>query len=300
MDLVALGAGASQYYSQLSSETTRVPLGMEQALPGLSLARSCGQRASARTGISFTAANRPTYTTRDALSHARTEVKSFAPPYTRDPAIEVVELDDDAPGSSDDDSQSEQDEVEPSGPDDMDVDYRPHDVPDSDSSPEDGVSDAEYVEPSVNTSVPDVGDDEPLDSAGITDAEDDEPSHGATLPGVKDNAHGTSNVPADAAALLYCRGDEVHLKPPPITDVQTPRPLGFDDELRANALLQSLIDKGKLGDVLKKLGYTVPVNAEDTDQKPPVASSVTSDNPLSTSNKCEVCSKTFPRRCELK
>ena len=286
-----------QYSSQLASETTRVPLGMEQALPGLSLARPCRQRASAPTTNSFTPANRPTYS--PDLSHVRTEVKSFASPYTRNQAIGVVELDDDAPGPSDDDSQSEQDEVEPSGPDDMDVDDQPH-VPDSDCGPEDSIPDAEDVEPSGDTSLPDVGDDEPLDSTDIPHAADDEPSHGPRPLDAKDNAYGTSNVPADAATPLYCRGDEFHIKPPPATDVQTPRPLAFDDELRANALLQSLIDKGKLGDVLKKLGYTGPVSADDTDQKPPVASSVTSDNALSTSNKCEICFKTFPRRCELK
>ena len=296
MDLVALGAGALQYASQLASETTRVALGMEQALPGLDLARSCRPRASAPITNSFTAANRPTYASPD-LSQIRTEVKSFAPSYTRDPAIEVVELDDDAPGSSDDDAQSEQDEVEPSGPDDMDVDDQPHAL-DPLSGPEDVVPDAGDVEASGDTSLSDGGDDEQLDSTDIPDAEDDEPSHDTTLINAKDNARGPSNVSADA--LLYCRGDEVHIKPPPITDVQTSRSLAFDDELRANALLQSLIDKGKLGDVLKKLGYTGPVSADDMDQKPPVASSVTSDNALSTSNKCEICFKTFPRRCELK
>ncbi len=293
MDLVALGAGALQYSSQLVSDTTHV----SQALPGLNLAPTNRQRASAPITNSFTAANRPTYTSPD-LNHVRAEVKSSASPYTHEPAIEVVELDDDAPGSSDDDSEAEQDEVEPSGPDDMDVDDQPQ-VPDSDFR-EDGIADAEDVEPSGDTVIPDVGDDEPLDSTDIPAAAEDEPSHDTTLLDVKDSAHGTSTSPADAAALLYCRGDEVHIKPPPATDVQTPRPLGFDDELRANAYLQSLIDKGKLGDVLKKLGYTGPINAGDTDQKPPVASSVTSDNPLSASNKCEKCPKTFPRRCELK
>ncbi|KAK4033427.1 hypothetical protein C8A01DRAFT_40122 [Parachaetomium inaequale] len=196
------------------------------------------------------------------LSHAHTKAKAFGPFDAQAQPREVVHLDaDDTPDMVQEDDQSEADEVESSVPDEMDVDDSVQD-----SASEDGLHD--------------------------TDAEEDEPSDSTT--------DIQSNLLRDTGAQ-YTKADEVHIKASPSQvrlGVDTPQPIDLDDETQASAVIQSLIKKGKLGEMLKKFGYQAPEEAETKEQKAPVASSIASDG--GRINKCQECHKTFQRRCELK
>lgn len=76
----------------------------------------------------------------------------------------------------------------------------------------------------------------------------------------------------------------------------TPKPADFDDETKASAMIQSLMEKGMLDQILMKVGYQ---KASEADQNlPTTGSSAAADN--GRVNKCDDCHKTFQRRCELK
>jgi hypothetical protein len=176
---------------------------------------------------------------------------------------EVAQLEvDDSPGEFPEDAQSEVEEIESTVPDEMDVDDAAQD-----SASEDGHHN--------------------------TDSEDDEPSDG--------NADIQSNLLRDAGAQ-YFKADEAHISTSPSPaqlGADAPQPIELDEETHASAVIQSLIKKGKLAEILKKVGYSVVLEeAETKQQTPPVTSSVASES--GRVNRCQECPKTFQRRCELK
>jgi hypothetical protein len=138
-------------------------------------------------------------------------------------------------------------------------------------------------------------DDAAQDSASEDgDSEDDEPSEVPT--------DIQSNLLRDAGAQ-YSSANEVQLKVSPLQaqlGVDSSQPIDLDDETQASAVIQSLISKGKLGDMLKKLGYTAPEDVDTKEQKLSASSSTASDNGRRGVNQCQECPKTFARRCELK
>jgi hypothetical protein len=221
------------------------------------------QEASASVTESFPGADQLTCVAPGVLSHGHTKAKAFSPFDAQAQPREVVDLDaHDAPEMVQEGGQSEADEIESSVSDEMDVDDSAQD-----SASEDGLHDSD-------------AEDEPADDA--TDIQ--------------------SNLLRDAGAQ-YTKADEVLIKASPSQvrlGVDTPQ-IDLDDETQASAVIQSLIKKGKLGEMLKKFGYQAPEEAEPKetkDQKPQVASSNASDS--GRINKCQECHKTFQRRCELK
>ncbi|KAH6649856.1 hypothetical protein F5144DRAFT_588478 [Chaetomium tenue] len=158
------------------------------------------------------------------------------------------------------DAQLEAGRVEYTAPEEMDVDN-----PTEESASEDGQHD--------------------------TESEGDEPPCGTT--------DFETNIPRDAGAQ-YDEEDEVQIKLSP-SQVQlgadTPRPTELDDD-EMSAVLQSLINKGKLDEMLKKLGYSAVEEANIKDQKPAIASSTASET--GRINKCNECQKTFTRPSELR
>jgi hypothetical protein len=156
--------------------------------------------------------------------------------------------------------------------------------------------DAQSEQDDVGSSVADEMDvdDAAQDSASEDgDSEDDEPS--------EDTTDIQSNLLRDAGAQ-YSSASEVHFKVSPLQaqlGVDTSQPIDLDDETQASAVIQSLINKGKLGDILKKFGYPAPEDADTKEQKLSANSSAASDNGRRV-NQCQKCPKTFARRCELK
>jgi hypothetical protein len=170
---------------------------------------------------------------------------------------------DDSPGEFPEDAQSEVEEIESAISDEMDVDDAAQD-----SASEDGHHN--------------------------TDVEDDEPSDGNI---------DTQSIILRNAGAQYSKADEAHIRtypsPSPVQlGADAPQPIELDEETYASAVIQSLIEKGKLAEILKKVGYSALEEAETKQQKRSGTSSAASEN--GHVNKCPVCTKTFQRRCELK
>ncbi|KAK4244917.1 hypothetical protein C7999DRAFT_16857 [Corynascus novoguineensis] len=128
---------------------------------------------------------------------------------------------------------------------------------------------------------------------GLHDANPDEDEPPENLSDVQ------SNLLRNAGAQ-YPKAEDVHVKASP-SQVQlgseTPRPIDLDDETQASAFIESLIKKGKLGEVLKKLGYPALDDTDTKGQRETAPSSTTNDD--GRANKCNKCDKVFQRRCEL-
>ncbi|KAL2167616.1 hypothetical protein VTG60DRAFT_1052 [Thermothelomyces hinnuleus] len=153
------------------------------------------------------------------------------------------------------------DEVESNIPDDMDVDGSGQD-----SGSEDGSHDS--------------------------DSDEDEPSQNPT--------DSQSNLLRDAGAQ-YIKVDEAHIKASPSQvelDAEDQRPIDLDDDTQASAVVKSLIEKGKLGEMLKRLGYPALDDLETKGRMPTDLSSTAGDSGYI--HKCQECQKPFQRRCELK
>jgi hypothetical protein len=253
-------AVAPHYLSQDSAGSLHLALNTGSALSGLDMSQS-REEASASSSGPFSGPDQPDYVAPNVLSDGRFFSRLFDA-QTHQP-MEAVRLEaGDTPDISQGDVESEAGGVEYTAPDEMDVDN-----PAQDSASEDGQHD--------------------------TDSEGDEPPCGAT--------DIEPSIFRDAGAQ-YNEEEEVQIKLSP-SQVQlgadTPRPIDLDDdEIRASAVIQSLMEKGKLGEMLKKLGYSASEEAHIKDQKPVVASSTASET--GRVNKCQECKKSFTRRCELK
>ncbi|KAK4122321.1 hypothetical protein N657DRAFT_499390 [Parathielavia appendiculata] len=260
-DFASSRAEESQYLGQDIPNATSLHLDMEPTLSNLSMPRSSQEERASATQ-SYSGDNQPTCIAPDVLSHGRTGVGSLRSLNSQAQPTEVVDLEveDSYELPRQEDAKSEQDEVESSVADGMDVD----DEPMQDFASEDGA-----------------------------DSEDDE--------ALNDVSDIQSNLLRDTGAQ-YSADDEVHIKPSPSQVqliVDTPRPVDLDDERQASAIIQSLIKKGKLGEILKKFGYSAPESADVKEEKLPANFSTASDNGRGRV-KCEDCHKTFVRRCELK
>ncbi|KAK3301287.1 uncharacterized protein B0H64DRAFT_383137, partial [Chaetomium fimeti] len=259
-DNASPSAVAPQYLSRNSIGSLQLRLNTESVLSGLNVSQPSPQEASASSSGPFSEPNQPTYLTPNVLNDGR--FFGLYDAQTRQPMEAVRPEADNTLDVSREDVQSEAGGIGYTAPDEMDVDN-----PAQDSASEDGQHD--------------------------TDAEEDEPPYDAT--------DVEPNVLRNAGAH-YNEEDEVQIKLSP-SQVQlgadTPRPIDLDDdEIRASAVIQSLIQKGKLSEMLKKLGYSVSEETDTKDQKPPVASSTTSET--GRVHKCQECTKTFIRLCELK
>jgi len=221
------------------------------------------QRPSPQIASSDTGTDQPTYVAPNVLNQACAQARRFDLIGTevQQPTEAARREADDTLDDPQQDVRSEADEVESSSVDDMDLD-----VSAQDSASEDGMHDS--------------------------DSEEDQPSD--------NSADVQSNLLRNAGAQ-YLKLDEVHIKASPSQEqsgVETPRPIDLDDETQASAVIKSLMRKGKLEEMLKKLGYTAPDDAETKDQKLAAVTSTPSDS--GHINKCNECNKFFQRRCELK
>lgn len=259
-DGASSNAVAPHYLNQDSAASLQLALNTGPALSGLDMSQS-PEEASASSSGPFLRPDQPTYVAPNVLSDGQFFSRLFDS-RTQHPMGGVRLEAGDSRDIPHEDVQSEAGGVEYMAPDEMDVDN-----PAQDSASEDGQHD--------------------------TDSEGDEPPCDAT-----DMA---PSILRDAGAQ-YNEEDEVQIKLSP-SQVQlgpdTPRPIDLDDEeSRASAVLQSLMEKGKLGEMLKKLGYSASEEANIKDQKPVIDSSTVSET--GRINKCHECAKTFSRRCELK
>ncbi|KAK4104047.1 hypothetical protein N658DRAFT_240116 [Parathielavia hyrcaniae] len=260
-DLASMGDETSRYLGQDTPDAVSLHLDLEPTLSDLSMPRpSQEERASATQ--SYPGDSQPTCVAPEVLSHGPTGVGLLGSLDSQAPPPEVLvlEVEDSYELPRQEDAQSEQEDAEPSVADGMDVD----DEPMEDSASEDGA-----------------------------DLEDDE--------AVDDAPNSQYNLPRDTRAQ-HLADDEAHLKAS-LSQVQlnvdAPRPVDLDDETQASAVIHSLIQKGKLGDILKKFGYPAPKSVDVQEEKSSANSSRASDNGRGRV-KCEECPKTFVRRCELK
>jgi hypothetical protein len=259
-DILPSGAAESQYRGQNGQESARLHLNMVRELSGFDMPPSTTQGTNVPIAEEFSRLDQPTYVAPNVLSHARMETNSSRHMDNQPQPRETAQLEvDDSPRDFPEDSQSEAEENESIVQDEMDVDDAAQD-----SASEDGHH---------NTVL---GDDEPSD--GNTDSQ--------------------SNLLWKAGAQ-YSKADEAHIKTP------SPVQLGADaskpidlDETQASAVIQSLIEKGKLAEILKKIGYSASEEAETKQQKQSVTSSTASES--GHVNKCQLCPKIFQRRCDLK
>ena len=162
----------------------------------------------------------------------------------------------------------------------------------------------ENIQEEPNQPEPDVSDQMSVDEDGSVQD-----------PGSEDGDEGSDaedddrpEIPYDARTDLATVGDseasvtnEVHIKSSPPehkTGTDTPKPIDLEDETEVSALFQSLMAKGMLGKILAKVGYSKSDESTAKEQKPANSSSTSADN--GRLNKCEDCSKSFLRPCELK
>ncbi|KAH6845085.1 hypothetical protein B0I37DRAFT_355594 [Chaetomium sp. MPI-CAGE-AT-0009] len=254
-------AVAPQYLGRNSVGSLHIGLNTEPALSGLTVPQPSPQEASASHSGPFPEPDQPTYVAPNVLNDGRFFRMFNA--QTQQPMEAVRPEADNTLDISQEDVQSEVSGVDYTAADEMDLDNSAQD-----SASEDDQHDTDSV-----------GNDA---SYGATDIE--------------------PNITRNAGAQ-YNEDNEVQIKLSP-SQVQlgadTPRPIDLDDddEIRASAIIQSLIEKGKLGEMLKKLGYSASEEADIKDQKPAVASLTASET--GHVNKCHQCPKTFSRRCELK
>lgn len=164
---------------------------------------------------------------------------------------------------------------------------RQDDIQDGPQQPDPAVSDEMSVD--EDGSAQDSGSE---DGDEGTDAEDDD----------------RSQIPYDGRTDLATVGDseasvtsrvQIKTSPPEHkTGTDTPKPIDLEDETEVRALVQSLMAKGMLDKILAKVGYSKTDESTAKDQKPSSSSSTLADN--GRLNKCEDCSKSFLRPCELK
>ncbi|KAL2260071.1 hypothetical protein VTK26DRAFT_6035 [Humicola hyalothermophila] len=155
---------------------------------------------------------------------------------------------------------------------------------------------AQEVEPDESDGMSVDEEDSIQDSASEDDA-DDRDADDEDRPDFSDN--GTTEFATDEIGVSAA--SEVYIKSSPPgqqTGIDTQKPLDLEDESEASAFVQTLMAKGMLEKILKKVGYQ---KADDKTAKDPKTSNSSSASVGHRRlNKCNDCPKTFLRRCELK
>ncbi len=308
MHLDASGVGPSQNIPQYFPESARIPLSIQTTHQELSIPGAYHLGTGVPVTQSFLGVDQPAYPQNlNALRHAHADVNHFRPRYVPVQPAVVAEPDRDAYARvSDDEAESEQDDSLSVSSDGTDWDDDEQD-PGSDlgsnagseSGSEGAILDAEDHGPEADIATLDVEDHEPSGDPSTPDAEDDASSDGADSLAVE-NGEPLGGMPAlqiENTTPQYCRGDEFHLKPPPMSNL--PPVAEKVEDLPSKALIKSMIEKGELDDVLKNFGYETSGKPAATVQTAPAAS--TSSAPaIPQLNKCGVCTKLFSRPCELR
>ncbi|KAL2196451.1 hypothetical protein P885DRAFT_37600 [Corynascus similis CBS 632.67] len=257
---VALNTDPFHFSSRNSAENSRPSVTRPGPLLRI-MQRSSLERTSSDT---LSGANQPTCVTPTVLSQACPESKHFGDLdiQVQQPAEETeFDAHESMPDVPQGDIQSQVDKMQSTTPDDMKGNLSMQD-----SASEDGLHDANPDE------------DEPPEN--LSDVQ--------------------SNLLRNAGAQ-YPKVEDVLVKasPPQVQlGSETPKPIDLDDETQASAFVESLIKKGKLGEVLKKLGYPALDNTDTKGHRQTTPSSTTNDD--GRAYKCNECIKVFTRACELR
>ncbi|KAK3309055.1 uncharacterized protein B0T15DRAFT_392374 [Chaetomium strumarium] len=161
----------------------------------------------------------------------------------------------------------------------------------------------EYAQPEreeAASGVPDAMDvDEPVRDPDSPDGLHDMDSEDDALPG-STLLDAQANLLRDTGAQ-YCGADEVQTKASPgemQLGSEISRPINLDDEAEVSTYLESLRQRGTLGKILKKFGYSTPEEPESQDRKLPASAATQKGSGRRIY--CQECNKGFNRPCELK
>ncbi|KAK4241342.1 hypothetical protein C8A03DRAFT_12433 [Achaetomium macrosporum] len=262
-ELPVLRVDTSQHGSHNPPGSALPHVNMGRVPSDLAIPQASSQGAAVPATLMSPGVDQLAYVSPDFLSQSRMEVEPFNPLNTQVQPRQMVQLEvEQAPEVALEDAEPEREEAASSVPDDMDMD-----------------------DP--------VGDPDSPDGLRDPDSEDDEATRSTA-------ADAQANLLRDTGAQ-YSGADEVHTNASP-TEVQLgteiSRPINLDDETEASAYLESLLKRGTLGRLLKKVGYSTPEKPESRDKTLLANASTPRGN--GRTNKCQECSKVFHRPCELK